>query len=180
MIGISLPGFLLGLLMILGFSIGLGWFPSVGYYTIKEVGFFKSVFYYLSLPAITLGIQRSASFARVTRSAMLEVLDMDYIRTAKAKGLSQKVVILKHGLKNAMGQILTQLGFSLAQLAAGTVVIEALFNVPGMGQIAYYALVRRDYPLVQGYILIIAVIYTIINLIVDISYKIFDPRIDLS
>lgn len=180
MIGISLPGFLLGLFIILFFAIDLNLFPSVGYYTIKEVGFVKSVFYYLTLPAFTLGIQRSASFARITRSSMLEVLDNDYIRTARAKGLKETTVILKHALKNAMGQILTQLGFSLAALAAGTVVIETLFNISGMGQIAYYALVRRDYPLVQGYILIIAMVYILINLAVDIAYKFFDPRINLA
>ena len=179
MIGISLPGFLLGLFAILVFSQAVNWFPSVGYYTISEVGFGKSVFWYLTLPAFTLGIQRSASFARVTRSSMLEVMGNDYIRTARAKGLRPGTVIIKHGLNTAMNQILTQLGFSLAQLAAGTVVIETLFNIPGMGQIAYYGLVRRDYPLVQGYILLIAVVYVVINLLVDIAYKFFDPRIDL-
>lgn len=179
MIGISLPGFLLGLLIIMYFAIYLNLFPSVGYKTIAEVGFASSVFYYLTLPSVTLGIQRSASFARVTRSSMLEVLDQDYIRTARSKGLKESSVIIFHALKNAMGQILTQLGFSLAQLVAGTVVIETLFNIPGMGQIAYYALVRRDYPLVQGYILMIALVYVVINLVVDIAYKLFDPRIDL-
>lgn len=180
MIGISLPGFLLGLLVIMYFAIHLNIFPAVGYETIAEAGFMTSVFYYLTLPSVTLGIQRSASFARVTRSSMLEVLDQDYIRTARSKGMKEGRVIWFHGLKNAMGQILTQLGFSLAQLVAGTVVIETLFNIPGMGQIAYYALVRRDYPLVQGYILVIALVYVVINLVVDIAYKIFDPRIDLA
>lgn len=179
MIGISLPGFLLGMIVILVLGMNLGIFPALGYYTISEVGFFKSVFYYLTLPAFTLGIQRSASFARVTRSSMLEVLGEDYIKTARAKGLSNNKIIIKHGLRNAMGQILTQLGFSLAALAAGTVVIETLFNIQGMGQVAYYALVRRDYPLIQGYILVIAIIYVLINLLVDIAYRIFDPRIEL-
>jgi len=179
MIGISMPGFLLGLFAIMLFAIHYRIFPSVGYTPIKDAGFFKSVFYYLSLPSITLGIQRSASFARVTRSSMLEVLSRDYIRTARAKGVAEFSVVVKHGLKNAMNQILTQLGFSLAQLAAGTVVIENLFNISGMGSVAYFGLIRRDYPLVQGYILIIAMVYVVINLIVDIAYRIFDPRIDL-
>jgi len=180
MIGISMPGFLIGLFGVMIFAIELRMFPSVGYVPIKEAGFFTSVFWYLSLPSITLGFQRAASLTRVTRSSMLEVLGSDYVRTARAKGLSEWSVILVHGLKNAMNQILTQLGFSLAQLAAGVVVIENLFNIPGMGSVAYYGLIRRDYPLIQGYILLIAVVYVGINLLVDISYRIFDPRIGQS
>lgn len=180
MVGMSVPQFLLGLVLILVFAINLKIFPSVGYKTIGEAGFFKSVFYYLTLPSLTLGLERSASIARVTRSAMLEVMGEDYIRTARAKGLKEYRIIIKHALKNAMSPILTQLGFSIAVLAAGAVVIETVFNIAGIGQVAYYALLRRDYPLIQGYILIIALVYVIINLTVDVLYKIFDPRVDVS
>lgn len=179
MLGISMPAFLLGLLISMIFAVNLKWFPTVGYTTIAEGGFIKSVFYYLTLPSLALGLQRAASIARVTRSAMLDVLDNDYIRTARAKGLKEHVVIIRHSLKNAMGPILTQLGFSIAQLAAGAVVIERIFNIPGMGQVAYSALTRRDYPLVQGYILLIAIVYVVINTLVDILYKLFDPRVDV-
>jgi peptide/nickel transport system permease protein len=179
MLGMSTPAFLLGLLLIMIFSLSLGMFPSVGYRGIEEVGLLKAVFVYLTLPSMTLGLQRAASIARVTRSAMLDVLGENYIRTARAKGLKEYRVIMLHALQNAMAPILTQIGFSIAQLAAGAVVIETIFNIAGIGQVAYFALLRRDYPLIQGYILGIAVIYVAINTAVDILYKFFDPRADI-
>lgn len=179
MAGMSVPSFLLGLVMVMLFALTFKIFPTVGYKGIAEVGFFKAVFVYLTLPSLTLGLQRAASIARVTRSAMLDVLGADYIRTARAKGLNEYSVIMLHALKNAMGPILTQIGFSIAQLAAGAVVIETIFNIAGIGQVAYFALLRRDYPLIQGYIFVIALIYVGINIVVDILYKFFDPRVDV-
>jgi peptide/nickel transport system permease protein len=179
MLGMSMPAFLLGLLLIMIFSLSLGVFPAVGYRGIEEVGLLKAVFVYLTLPSMTLGLQRAAGIARVTRSAMLDVLGEDYIRTARAKGLKEYRVVMLHALKNAMAPILTQIGFSIAQLAAGAVVIETIFNIAGIGQVAYFALLRRDYPLIQGYILGIAVVYVAINTAIDILYKFFDPRVDI-
>lgn len=179
MAGMSVPSFLLGLVMVMVFSLTFKIFPAVGYKEIAEVGLFKAVFVYLTLPSLTLGLQRTASLARVTRSAMLDVLGEDYIRTARAKGLNEYSIIMLHALKNAMGPILTQIGFSIAQLAAGAVVIETIFNIAGIGQVAYFALLRRDYPLIQGYILVIAFVYVGINIAVDILYKFFDPRVDV-
>lgn len=176
-LGISLPGFWLGLNLVLLFAVTLGWFPSVGYVYIEEGGLLETL-RYLTLPAVALGLQRSASLARITRSSMLEVLNEDYIRTARAKGLPTRRVICLHALKNSMNQILTQIGISIAHLLGGSIVIENIFTIPGLGRLAYDAITRRDYPLIQGQILYIAFIYVFINLIVDLLYKFFDPRIE--
>jgi peptide/nickel transport system permease protein len=178
MLGISAPSFWLALNLIILFSINGGIFPAVGYESISSAGFFKSIFVYLTLPAFSLGVSRAASVARVTRSGMLDVLGNDYIRTAKAKGLSAGRVIVPHALKNAMNPVLTQIGISVAQLAGGAVVIETIFNIQGLGSLAFNAIQRRDYPMIQGYILIIAMVYIGINLLVDILYKVFDPRVN--
>ena len=133
--------------------------------------------WYLTLPAVAMGLQRSASIARVTRSSMLDVLGEDYIRTARAKGLRERSVIGLHALKNAANPILTQIGISVAHLMGGTVVMEKLFNIPGLGRLAFDSVTRRDYPMIQGHILFVAVIYVFVNLVVDLLYKVFDPRI---
>jgi len=177
MIGISTPGFWLGLNLVLIFSVYNKVFPSVGYIPIAEGGLLKSL-YYLTLPSLALGLQRSASVARVTRSSMLDVLNNDYVRTARAKGVAEGRVIFKHALKNAMNPIITQIGISIAYLAGGAVVIETIFNIPGIGQLAFDSIKRRDYPLIQGHILFVATAYIFINLVIDLMYKLFDPRVD--
>lgn len=177
MIGISCPSFWLGLNLVILFAVQRSIFPSVGYVPIAEGGL-ATTLYYITLPSFALGLQRSASIARVTRSGMLDVLNNDYIRTARAKGLGELFVIAKHALKNAMNPILTQVGMSLAQLIGGAVVIETIFNIPGLGLLAFDSLKRRDYPMIQGHILFVAMAYILINLIIDLLYRAFDPRVD--
>ena len=177
MIGISMPGFWLALNLVILFAIKVPIFPAVGYAYISEGGLLKSM-RYLLLPAIALGLQRSASLARVTRSSMLDVLNSDYIRTARSKGLRERAVVYVHALKNAMNQIITQLGISIAHLLGGAIVMENVFNIPGLGRLAFDSIVRRDYPVIQAHILYVAFIYVIVNLVVDLLYKFFDPRIE--
>lgn len=176
-VGISMPGFWIALNLVIKFSVQMdGAFPSVGYATIDEYGIGVTL-WYLTLPAVAMGLQRSASIARVTRSSMLDVLGEDYIRTARAKGLRERAIIGLHALKNAANPILTQIGISVAHLMGGTVVMEKLFNIPGLGRLAFDSVTRRDYPTIQGHILFVAVIYVFVNLAVDLLYKVFDPRI---
>lgn len=175
-LGISMPGFWLGMNLIILLAVKNPFFPSAEYIPITEGGIFTTL-YYLTLPAFAMGLQRSASVARVTRSSMLDVLNCDYIRTARSKGLREHTVICLHALKNAANPILTQLGISVAHLMGGSVVIEKLFNIPGIGRLAFDSISRRDYPTVQGHVLFVAVVYVGINLIVDLLYKAFDPRI---
>lgn len=175
-VGISMPGFWIGLNLVIFFSVKNPIFPSVGYVTVAEGGLSQAL-YYLTLPAVALGLQRSASIARVTRSSMLDVLGNDYIRTARSKGLGNKKIIGLHALKNAANPIITQIGISVAHLMGGSVVMEKLFNIPGIGRLAFDSISRRDYPTIQGHILFVAVIYVFVNLLVDLLYKVFDPRI---
>ena len=175
-VGISMPGFWIGLNLVIFFSVKNPIFPSVGYVSVAEGGVSHARFY-LSLPAVALGLQRSASIARVTRSSMLDVLGNDYIRTARSKGLGNKKIIGLHALKNAANPIITQIGISVAHLMGGSVVMEKLFNIPGIGRLAFDSISRRDYPTIQGHILFVAVIYVFVNLLVDLLYKVFDPRI---
>ena len=177
MFGISMPGFWLGLNLIILFAVKWSLFPSVGYSMIREAGVLESL-RYLTLPALAMGLQRSASIARVTRSSMLEVLGNDYIRTARAKGLFERRVIYLHALKNAANQILTQAGISIAHLMGGSVVIETIFNIPGIGRLAFDSIARRDYPTIQGHIIFVAAVYVFVNLAVDLLYKFFDPRVE--
>lgn len=177
MFGISMPGFWLGLNLIILFAVKWSLLPSVGYSMIREAGLMESL-RYLTLPALAMGLQRSASIARVTRSSMLEVLGNDYIRTARAKGLFERRVIYLHALKNAANQILTQAGISIAHLMGGSVVIETIFNIPGIGRLAFDSIARRDYPTIQGHIIFVAAVYVFVNLTVDLLYKFFDPRVE--
>ncbi|MDD2234866.1 MAG: ABC transporter permease [Desulfitobacteriaceae bacterium] len=179
MIGISMPSFWLGMNLVVLLAVKNSIFPSVGYTPISENGIISSL-YFLTLPAFALGLQRSASVARVTRSSMLEVLNNDYVRTARAKGLNEYSVIVKHALKNALIPVITQIGISFAHLAGGAVAIETIFNIPGIGSLAFESIKRRDYPMIQGHILLIAAIYIFVNLLVDLLYKYVDPRIDYS
>ncbi len=167
MLGVSMPNFWLGLLLILLFAVHLGWFPVCGY----------GGFEYIILPALTLGTGMAAITARLTRSSMLEVLRQDYIRTARAKGLSEKVVISKHALKNALIPIVTVIGMQFGRVLEGAVIIETIFAWPGIGKLLVDSIYARDFAMIQGGVLFVAVIFVIVNLVVDISYTYLDPRI---
>lgn len=176
--GISIPNFLLALLLVLLFAVQLKWFPVAGYYPLSS-GLLKHL-EYLVLPALALGTIQAALIARVTRASMLDVLNANYIKTARAKGLRRTVVIWKHALKNAFIPILTVIGQSFGQLIAGAVVTETVFNIPGIGQLIINAIMRRDFEVIQGTVLLIALSYVLINLIVDLMYGLFDPRVRLN
>ena len=174
--GISMPGFWIGMNLVILLAVKNPIFPSSEYVPLSE-GSLSTTLYYLTLPAIAMGLQRAASLTRVTRSSMLDVLGSDYIRTARAKGLKERTIIGLHALKNAANPIMTQIGISIAHVMGGSIVIEKLFNIPGIGRLAYDSVTRRDYPMIQGHVLFVAVLYVGINLIVDLLYKAFDPRI---
>jgi len=175
-IGVSVPGFWLGLIALLIFSFKLGWFPSTGYVAIWE-DFWLGLRYML-LPSITLGLFMAAVVARMVRSSMLEVLRLEYVTHARAKGLGEWKVIIKHALKNAFAPTLTTIGTQYGMLLGGAVVTETVFSLPGLGKYIVVAINMRDYPVVQGSILFIAVVYVLINLVVDLLYGFFDPRIE--
>jgi len=167
LLGLSMPVFWLGLMLMLLFSIQLGWFPAVGADSLKHI----------VLPAITLGANSTAIIARMTRSSMLEVIRLDYIRTARAKGLAEKVVISRHALKNALIPVVTVIGLQTGTLLGGAVLTEIVFAWPGIGRLLVEAILSRDYPVVQGVVLLIATVFIFVNLIVDILYSYLDPRI---
>jgi peptide/nickel transport system permease protein len=173
--GISVPSFWLGLAMILLFSVQLGWLPSGGYTPLWEE--FGRGLRTLILPAFSLGFMQAALIARMTRSSMLEVLRQDYVRTATAKGLGWSRVTLRHALKNAMIPVITTIGTAFGVLLGGAVIVEIVFTYPGLGRLVVLAVQRRDYPLVQGALLLTSVIYVVVNLAVDLLYGVFDPRI---
>jgi peptide/nickel transport system permease protein len=167
MLGISMPNFWLGLLLILLFSVHLGWFPVCGY----------GGFEHIILPALTLGTGMAAVTARLTRSSMLEVLRQDYIRTARAKGLSEKLVVSRHALKNALIPVVTVIGMQFGRVLEGAVIVETIFAWPGIGKLLVDSIYARDFAMIQGSVLFVAVIFVIVNLLVDISYTYLDPRI---
>jgi peptide/nickel transport system permease protein len=175
LIGISIPNFLLGLLMILVFAVRLGWFPVAGYSPLED-GWLATL-RSLVLPAFALGFVQSALVARITRSSMLDVLREQFILAARAKGLAEKALVYKHALKNAMIPIVTIIGVSFALLIGGAVVVETVFNIPGVGRLIISAVLRRDYPVIQGVVLCIAGVYMLVNLLVDLSYLFLDPRV---
>jgi len=175
MLGVSIPTFWLGLNFIELFSVLLNWFPAAGYSPLSS-GVWKML-RYMALPALSLGFNQSALIARICRSAMLEVMQQDYIRTARSKGLAESLVILKHALRNVMIPTITVIGTSFAVLIGGAVVTEIVFNIPGLGLLIISSVLRRDYPVIQGCVLFIAAAYVIINLIVDIIYTYIDPRV---
>ena len=174
-LGITVPVFWLGILMIYLFGLHLRWLPTFGY-TSPIDNFWVSARQAI-MPVICLSVFAIASSARQTRSAMLEVIQQDYIRTAWAKGLKEQVVIFRHALKNGLIPVVTLKGISLRNIFGGSVLVETVFNVPGMGRLAVDAMMSRDYAVVQGVILVIAVVVCLANLIVDISYGWLDPRI---
>ena len=175
MLGASVPSFWMGLILIQIFAVGLGWFPASGY---GDPGVpFVERLHHLVLPATVLGVLNSALIIRFTRASVLDILNEDYVRTARSKGLSERVVILKHVLRNALVPIVTVVGLTLALMIGGAVVTETVFNLPGVGNLVVRAVLRRDYPVIQGTLLVIAGIYVLINLVIDLIYMIVDPRI---
>jgi peptide/nickel transport system permease protein len=173
--GFSVPIFVIGYGLILIFSIGLGWLPVQGYRSVADgIGPFLR---HIILPSAALTITFVALVARITRAAMLDVLGQDYIRTAKAKGLNERDVLIGHALKNAAVPIATIIGIGVALLIGGVVVTETVFAIPGMGRLVVDAILRRDYPVIQGLILLFSAAYVLVNLAVDISYTFFDPRV---
>ena len=175
--GLATPEFWLGILLILFFAVRLHWFSAGGFPGWGEDfwGSFKAVL----LPAFALGLIRASVIARLTRSSMLEVLKEDYVRTARAKGLTEKVVIYVHALKNALIPVLTILGLQLGQLLAGTIIIENVFYLPGLGRLVYQAIGERDLPVVREVVLVMAALVVLINFTVDVLYAYIDPRIRL-
>jgi len=165
--GVSMPSFWLGLLLIFAFSLELGWLPATG-----QGGWRR-----LILPAATIGLGYAAVVARLVRSSFLEVLGNAYIGTARAKGLAERAVVLKHALGNALIPVVTIIGVQLGNLLAGTIVVETVFSRRGMGRLAVTAVLDKDYPLIQGVVLVSALGYVLINLLVDVSYFVIDPRI---
>lgn len=175
MVAASIPSFWLGLVLIQTFAVSLGWFPASGYGGPGTP--FLERLQHLVLPAVALGIVNSALITRFTRAAMLDVLSEDYVRTAKAKGAGPSRVVLKHALKNALIPIITVIGLSIALLVAGAVVTETVFGLPGVGNLVVQAVLRRDYPVIQGALLVVAAIYVLINFAVDMLYLAVDPRV---
>ncbi|MDA1188390.1 MAG: ABC transporter permease [Chloroflexi bacterium] len=174
-IGYSVPLFWLGFIFIFIFAVKLGWAPAAGYtQPYEDLGDF---FVKLILPVVSTGLVVMALIARMTRATVLEVLQEDYVRTARAKGLADTSVLLKHALRNAILPIITVIGVGFALLLGGVVVTENVFAIPGLGRLLVDAISRRDYPIIQGTILIISFIYVLVNLLVDISYAFLDPRI---
>lgn len=173
--GFSVPVFVVGYLLVYVFAIDLKWLPVQGYRPISE-GIWPW-FERLILPSVALGLAYVALIARITRTTMLEVLAEDYVRTAHAKGVAQRPVLLKHALKNAAVPIVTVVGIGVALLIGGVVITETVFNIPGIGRLVVDAIARRDYPIIQGVILVFSAVYVLVNLLVDLSYTLFDPRV---
>jgi peptide/nickel transport system permease protein len=174
-VSFSVPVFVVGYMLIYVFAITLGWFPVQGYTPIKEgVGLWLR---HLVLPSIALGLAYVALIARITRTAMLDVLAEDYMRTAQAKGVKTRPMLINHALKNAGVPIVTVVGIGIALLIGGVVITETVFNIPGVGRLVVDAISKRDYPIIQGVILVFSGVYVIVNLIVDLTYTVLDPRI---
>jgi peptide/nickel transport system permease protein len=173
--GFSLPVFWLGFLLVYVFAISAGWLPVQGYVPMGS-DFWRAI-EHLTLPALTLSVIYMALIARMTRTSMLGVLDEDYIRTAFAKGLAPHRVLIRHALKNASLPVVTIIGIGFALLIGGAVVTESVFALPGLGRLTVDAIIRRDYPVIQGVILVVSGVYVLINLVVDLLYVVLDPRI---
>jgi len=174
-LGFSVPVFVIGYLLIYFFAIELAWLPVQGYQRVREgLGGFAER---LILPSVTLAVVFVALIARITRASVLEVLNADYVRTARAKGLGELPVMVRHVLRNAAVPIVTIIGVGIATLIGGVVVTESVYSIPGLGRLTVDAVLARDYPTVQAVILIFSVVYVLINLLVDLSYTLLDPRI---
>ena len=173
--GAAVPTFFLGIMLILIFAVRLRWLPSGGFTEITEdpIRHFKGMI----LPAFALGFSSAGLLARLVRSSMLDVLREDYVRTAMAKGLTERVVVVRHALRNALVPAVTVIGYSLGALLGGAVVTESVFAIPGLGRLTVDAILRRDYPVIQGVILLFSFVYVLVNLAIDILYTFLDPRI---
>ena len=169
MLGLSIPNFALGPLLILIFSVKLGWLPVSG----------RGSFLHLILPAATLGAALATILTRMVRGSMIEELSSDYVRTARAKGIKETAVLFRHAFPNALIPVITIVGLQFGSLLAGTIVTESIFSWPGIGRLAVQAISARDYPLLQGCILVIAVSYVAVNLFTDLVYAVVDPRVRL-
>jgi peptide/nickel transport system permease protein len=178
-IGVSMPGFWFGIILIIVFSVRLDWLPAIGYAELTEDGFWPWL-QRLILPGLAIGLSYAAILMRFVRAGLLDVLGSDYVRTARAKGLTERRVIARHALRNSLIPVVTVIGIQLALLLSGAVVIETVFSIRGLGRILVGAIFDRDYPIVQGVILLVAVIFVGANLIVDIVYTWLDPRIHYS
>ena len=174
-VGVSIPDFWLGILLMLIFALALGWLPPSGYTSPTEN--FGDWLQHLILPSMTVGLITASILTRFVRSAVLEVLHQNYVRTARAKGLAERVVIVRHVLKNAAIPIVTIIGMQMASLLGGIIIVEVIFAWPGLGRLALDAVVRRDYPMVQGAVLIVALFFAVVNVIVDLLYAYLDPRV---
>jgi peptide/nickel transport system permease protein len=174
--GVSLPVFWTGIMLIIVFALQLRWFPSSGMSSPYGSGV-ADVLWHLVLPAVTLGTASAAALARLTRSSVLEIIRQDYVRSARAKGLAERTVIARHVLKNAVNPIITVLGVQVGFLLGGAILTETVFSWPGLGSMMVRAIQARDYPLVQGGVLLIATTFVLVNLVVDLLYAVFDPRI---
>lgn len=174
-LGFAVPGFLVGYLLIYVFAIELKWLPVQGYRPLSQ-GIDQTA-RSIILPALALSMAYMALIARMTRASMLDVLSQDYIRTAKAKGVATLIVLLRHALKNAAVPIITVIGIGLTLLISGVVITETVFNIPGLGRLTVDAILKRDYPIIQGLIILFAGAKVLVNLLIDISYVFFDPRI---
>jgi len=175
LLGVCIPGFWLSLNFIFLFAVRLGWLPAAGYASILSEP--RAALTYMVLPAVSLGFSQSALIARIARSCMLDVLGQDYIRTARAKGLHPRTVTYVHAFRNALVPVVAVIGITTAILIGGAVVTEIVFNIPGLGRLVITAILRRDYPVVQGVVLATAAVYVVINLMVDLLYAFIDPRI---
>jgi len=175
--GLAVPAFWAGILLILLFSVKLRWFPAGGFtpWSKSVWGALRSIF----LPSLSLGVIHAAVIARLTRSTLLEVLGEDYIRTARGKGLVERIVLYKHALRNALIPIITLIGLQFASLLGGTIIIENVFYLPGLGRLAYQAISARDLPVVQDVVLLITVLVVGLSVLVDVAYVLLDPRIRL-
>ena len=176
--GLSIPDFWIATMVLLALSLYIGWLPEFGYFPPWEEPWKN--FQALIFPALIIGYRYSAISARMTRSAMLEVLRQDYVRTARAKGLTDRVVITRHALRNALIPVVTIMASQLSHLIGGLVVVETIFSLPGMGRLVLDSVISRDYPVVQGAVMMIAVVFVLANLLVDLSYAVIDPRIRYS
>ncbi|OPX12530.1 ABC transporter permease [Mycobacterium sp. AT1] len=176
--GVSIPDFWMGILLIALFSSTLGWLPTSGYRPLLEdpAGWLR----HLVLPGLTVGLVAAAILTRYVRSAVLEVAAMGYVRTARSKGLPPKVVTFRHTVRNALVPILTITGIQLATILGGVIVVEVVFAWPGLGRLVFNSVASRDYPVIQGAVLLIAVLFLVVNLVVDMLYAVVDPRIRLS
>ena len=174
-LGFSVPVFVIAYAFMWVFSLKLGWFPVQGYKSIFDG--FGPFLHSITLPTVALGVIYVALMARITRASMLETLQEDYIRTARAKGVDNRTVLIRHALRNASVPIVTIIGIGIALLIGGVVVTESVFNIPGLGRLTIDAVLRRDYPVIQGVILVFSAAYVIVNLLIDLSYTVLDPRI---